>query len=85
MENHGQAVSTVAKATLETGKEKGQAVKAAASEKRQRAGRIQPETGAAAKVNASSASRAKVNTGLSTKGVRPVKVNAGANLKIGQK
>ncbi|RNI31012.1 hypothetical protein [Rufibacter latericius] len=84
-ENHGEAVSTLTRETLATGKEKGELVKTAASEKRQRAGRVSATTGTAAKVNAStSARRTKVTTGLSTKGVKPVKVNAAANLKVGK-
>ncbi|WP_207435852.1 hypothetical protein [Sabulibacter ruber] len=86
LESHGERVSAVAKSTVETGKEKGQLVKEAASEKRKaRAGRVQTQSGATVKANASAARKTKVTTGLSTKGIRPVKVNAGANLKVGGK
>ncbi|MBC3541495.1 hypothetical protein ACFSC6_15775 [Rufibacter sediminis] len=84
-DNHGETVSTVAKETEVTGQEKGQLVKQAASEKRQRAGRIETETSVTAKTRTSSARRhTKVTTGASAKGVKPVKVNAGANLKAGK-
>jgi colicin import membrane protein len=84
LESHGDAVSNLATETITTGREKGQLIKEAASEKRQRAGRVETKTGVAVKAGSTNARRANVTTGLSTKGLKPVKVHAATNLNIGR-
>jgi hypothetical protein len=75
----------VATTTTEAGVAKGEAVKAAAIKETTKVKRSARRTEAGANVKANGASRrANVSTGVSTKGIRPVKVNTATTVKVGK-